>query len=72
MLTTIAKLFGKSPFLPLQSHMQKVGNCMQKLIDIFENLHGKSPEELEELVQELSKLEHEADLTKNDIRRRFE
>lgn len=41
---------------------------MKKLTEIFDNLKGKSPDELERLVKELSKLEHEADLTKNDIR----
>lgn len=68
MLSTIARLFGKSPFNPLQSHMKKVSSCMKKLTEIFENLQNKKPEELEKLVKELSKLEHEADLTKNDIR----
>jgi predicted phosphate transport protein (TIGR00153 family) len=41
---------------------------MKKLTEIFEHLRKKSPEELEKLVKELSDLEHEADLTKNDIR----
>ncbi len=68
MLSTIARLFGKSPFAPLQSHMKKVSSCMKKLTEIFTNLREKSPEELERLVKELSKLEHEADLAKNDIR----
>lgn len=68
MLTTIARIFGKSPFHPLQSHMKKVSSCMKKLTEIFDHLRDRSPEELEALVKELSKLEHEADLTKNDIR----
>lgn len=68
MLTTIARLFGKSPFLPLQSHMKKVGLCVRKLTQVFENLQSDSSAEIEKCVKELSKLEHEADLTKNDIR----
>jgi len=68
MLTTIARIFGKSPFHPLQSHMKKVSSCMKKLTEIFDNLKDKTPEELGKLVKELCKLEHEADLTKNDIR----
>ncbi len=68
MLTTIARLFGKSPFSPLQSHMKKVSSCIDKLTEIFKHLTTHSPEKLEALVAELSKLEHEADLTKNDIR----
>lgn len=68
MLTTIARLFGKSPFLPLQSHMKKVSLCIKKLTDIFEKLPTASPDEIEKMVKDLSRLEHEADLTKNDIR----
>ena len=41
---------------------------MKKLTEIFDNLKEKKTLELESLVKELSKLEHEADLTKNDIR----
>ena len=41
---------------------------MKKLTEIFDNLKSKAPEDLEKLVKELCKLEHEADLTKNDIR----
>ncbi len=68
MRSTIARLFGKSPFFPLQSHMKKVSSCIKKLTEIFDGIEKKSPQELEKLVRELSKLEHEADLTKNDIR----
>ena len=67
-MLTIAKFFGKSPFSPLQSHMRKVANCIKKLTQIFECLDKKDHEQVEELVKNLSKLEHEADLTKNDIR----
>src|SRR3984893_12086013 len=67
-MMNIARLFGKSPFAPLQNHMQKVSLCMKKLTSIFESLHKKDAEKIEKLVAELSELEHEADLTKNDIR----
>jgi predicted phosphate transport protein (TIGR00153 family) len=67
-MINIARLFGKSPFAPLQSHMQKVALCMKKLSAIFDLLHKGDPEKIEKLVGELSQLEHEADLTKNDIR----
>ncbi len=67
-MRTIAKLFGKSPFAPLQTHMDKVGNCMEKLSEIFTILFKKDPEKIEKLVTDLSRSEHEADLTKNDIR----
>jgi predicted phosphate transport protein (TIGR00153 family) len=62
-MRTIARLFGKSPFAPLQTHMNRVTLCMEKLTDI---ISSKSPPQ--KLVDELCKLEHEADITKNDIR----
>lgn len=67
-MLTIAKLFGKSPFSPLQNHMKKVASCVKKLTEIFQEIEGKNFDKIEVLVSELSKLEHEADLTKNDIR----
>lgn len=67
-MRTIARLFGKSPFAPLQTHMNKVGSCVEKLIRVFEILPKMEMDKIERLVAELSSLEHEADLTKNDIR----
>jgi len=49
--------------------MKKVSICIKKLTEIFDNLTKKEDDELEHMVKELSKLEHEADLTKNDIRK---
>jgi predicted phosphate transport protein (TIGR00153 family) len=62
-MLTIARLFGKSPFAPLQTHMTRVGHCMEKLAEIMAHLPPS-----DKMVEELCKLEHEADLTKNDIR----
>ena len=67
-MLNIARLFGKSPFAPLQSHMKKVAICIEKLSTLFDVLPKKEMEKIEKLSNELSKLEHEADLTKNDIR----
>ena len=67
-MLTIARLFGKSPFAPLQTHMKRVANCIEKLTDIFDILPKKDLERIEKLARDLSELEHEADLTKNDIR----
>jgi uncharacterized protein len=67
-MLTIAKLFGKSPFAPLQTHMDKVGSCVELLTKIFEILPQGNLEEIERLAHQVSKLEHEADITKNDIR----
>jgi hypothetical protein len=67
-MLTLAKLFGKSPFAPLQTHMKKVASCMDKLSSVFDALLKEDQDKIEKLVAELSSLEHEADLTKNDIR----
>lgn len=48
--------------------MKKVGSCIKKLTEIFEEIEKENFEKIEHLTLELSKLEHEADLTKNDIR----
>ena len=67
-MITIARLFGKSPFAPLQTHMKRVANCIEKLTSIFDILPKMDLEKIEKLAKDLSELEHEANLTKNDIR----
>jgi predicted phosphate transport protein (TIGR00153 family) len=67
-MLNIARLFGKSPFAPLQSHMKKVALCMERLSNIFSALSKMDMEKIEKLSLDLSRMEHEADLTKNDIR----
>lgn len=65
---TIAKLFGKSPFAPLQNHMQKVSDCVDLLSDLLKAFEASDIEKMDKLSKKISELEHEADLTKNDIR----
>lgn len=67
-MITIARLFGKSPFAPLQTHMNKVASCVEKLTKIMKSLAHEEMGKVTSLVEDLSQLEHEADLTKNDIR----
>lgn len=67
-MLTIAKLFGKSPFTPLQNHMKKVSLCVNELKNLFKAILEKDMEKIEKIAKKISKLEHEADLTKNDIR----
>ena len=65
---TILKLFGKSPFAPLQSHMDSIAACVHMLPKLFNALKEGNQEKIENIVEEISKLEHKADLIKNDIR----
>lgn len=48
--------------------MKKVKACILQLNKVFEAIEKGKSEDLTLLVKDLSKLEHEADLTKNDIR----
>ncbi len=67
-MLSIARLFGKSPFATLLTHMNKVGSCMEKLSKLIEILPKLELDKLDRLASEISALEHEADVTKNDIR----
>jgi len=67
-MRTIAGLFGKSPFTPLQRHMQSVRECIDKVPVLFEELEKNDFEGISRTAKEISNLEHVADLTKNDIR----
>lgn len=67
-MLTIARLFGKTPFAPLQTHMDRVAKCIGILPRLFEALMTNDLSSVESSAELISKLEHEADLTKNDIR----
>lgn len=64
----LARLFGRSPFAPLQTHMVKVANCVHEIIPLFEAVSKQDFALVEKICEKISKLEHDADLTKNDIR----
>lgn len=67
-MLNIARLFGKSPFAPLQSHMKKVALCIDRLSDMFSAWPKMDMERLDKLSADLSRMENEADISKNDIR----
>lgn len=67
-MLTILQLFGRSPFALLKSHMEKVAQCAQKVAELFEALQADNSAKVSEIAQRISELEHQADLTKNDIR----
>jgi len=67
-MQTLARLFGRSPFAPLQTHMDKVAVCVKQIIPLFEALAKKDYDLVASMAKTISKLEHEADLTKNEIR----
>lgn len=67
-MLTILGLFGRSPFAPLQSHMDVVAKCVHNLPALCKALEAQDPAALQELSDQISKLEHDADIIKNDIR----
>jgi predicted phosphate transport protein (TIGR00153 family) len=48
--------------------MEKVSVCIHKVVDLFDALQKHDLQTVEKIAQEISELEHQADLTKNDIR----
>jgi len=67
-MRSITKVFGRSPFVPLQMHMEKVAECVAKIPEIIEAYHRQDKSEVKSLAKRISRLEHAADLIKHDIR----
>ncbi|RMG67366.1 MAG: TIGR00153 family protein [Calditrichaeota bacterium] len=63
-----SKLFTRSPFAPMQSHMEKVANCVEQLGELYNAFTAGDYDRMAQLAEEISELEHMADLTKNEIR----
>lgn len=68
MQQTLARLFGRSPFAPLQTHMAKVAACVHEIPPLFQALSNKDYALVVSISEKISEMEHSADLTKNDIR----
>jgi len=67
-MRALFKLFGQSPFATFIIHMEKVADCVRLLPRLFEAMERADYEKMAEIAATISKLEHKADLTKNDIR----
>ncbi|MEE8110272.1 MAG: TIGR00153 family protein [bacterium] len=67
-MRTIAQLFGKSPFGPLQEHMKKSKECIDLVRPLFDAVLRGNTEEVQRITDRVSKLEHDADVIKNEIR----
>ena len=66
-MRTIAKLFGRSPFVPLQRHMEKVVECVDIGLKAFESLQKGDYANVLEIAKQVSVLEHDCDQIKHDI-----
>ncbi len=67
-VNAMTRLFGRSPFVPLQLHLDKVADCVEAAFSLLERIREGEDPNVEETAREISKLEHKADLVKNDIR----
>lgn len=68
-MSYFSKLFIKTPFVSLQSHMTKVVSCMNLLQEIMLGLKTMSLESLQDKAKKIVEFEYEADLIKNEIRK---
>ena len=67
-MRSILSMFSKSPFKPLGSHMDKVRACVDQIDPLFNALGKGDYEEVAQISELIVKLEHEADIIKDDIR----
>jgi predicted phosphate transport protein (TIGR00153 family) len=69
--TPFLNMFGRSPIRPLEEHMAKVDACVKELKPFFEAVLEKNWAQAEQLQKGISRLEHEADDLKRDLRLHF-
>ena len=62
------KLFSQSPFVALHEHSKKVHECVELLKPLANALLAEDYDKLEDLHNQMSKTEHEADKIKNELR----
>ena len=67
-MSLIRDLFRASPFEPLRYHMKKVMECVAFVSPMFEAVRDGNYSELQEIARKVFKVEHEADIIKDDIR----
>ena len=67
-MKALMALFGRSPFKPIQAHMEKARSCVERIKPIINSIIDEEPAEFDRLFKEISDLESEADVIKNDIR----
>lgn len=68
MINPLLKLFGKSPFGPLQEHMRVVVECADKVSGLFDALCAGDENKISEIRDEIFALENKADEIKNELR----
>ena len=67
-INAMSRLFGKSPFVPLQLHLDKVADCVEATGVLLDEISAGTIDDAGKSARVISKLEHKADLVKNEIR----
>jgi uncharacterized protein len=67
-MRSLIALFGRSPFGPLSQHAAQVRATVDLVRPLLEAFTGGDSARAKEIYEQISKLEHKADITKNDIR----
>ncbi len=68
MFRSIFELFGRSPFGPMQEHMQMAQKCVDLLAPMIQRVVAGEWDEVKTISKEVYHFEQEADQIKNDIR----
>ncbi|UTW09699.1 TIGR00153 family protein [Pseudomonas benzenivorans] len=61
-------LFGRSPIGPMQQHIAKAHECAANLVPFFEAVMAEDWAKVEQVQQDMARLEHEADKLKKSVR----
>ena len=67
-INPFVSLFGRSPIGPMQQHIAKAHECAANLVPFFEAVMAEDWAKVEQVQQEMSRLEHEADKLKKSVR----
>jgi len=67
-MLTILSLFARSPFAPLESHIEIVSQCVHNYPKLFDAISKRDLNLANQIAEEIYSLEHHADMIKNDIR----
>lgn len=67
-INPFVSLFGRSPIGPMQQHIAKAHECAANLVPFFEAVMVEDWAKVEQVQQEMSRLEQEADKLKKSVR----
>jgi predicted phosphate transport protein (TIGR00153 family) len=67
-INSFISLFGRSPIGPMQQHIAKAHECAANLLPFFEAVMAEDWVKVEQVQQEMARLEREADKLKKSVR----